>query len=634
MSFGLPGVLWLLIPIALCWFLEIRRRVSLAPHWPKVFRLWAGPDSLDLKAHAKPPKQRWRLWIGLGLATTAMAQPRWGHVNTPLFSQSRDVVIALDLSRSMMSRDVEPSRLEHAKFLIQSMLDQFAGERVGLLLFSRTAFLQIPLTADYEVLESSLADLSPNYFPHSSTNYGPMLKTALQSFGATQDAERFLVVLSDGESFDEDWRPLLQQFKERGIHIVSLGIGTAAGGAIPDGEGGTLKDATGGEVLTQLKAASLEELSKVTNGLYADGNAWVDMADLLKRSVESGHKEPVYKKDQALLQERFQYALVPAVILLLISFWRELPVRPRSRELKFRRPETETSPARGGTRREAAVAVSLFLVLLAGVTGPARAQDAPPVMTGGDMDESAVNNIATNSHVAPVGAFGEMLRRRVDDIVKKRDPNAYDYSSLAIDTITYVEGTLRIRKQVAASVIDDALKGLDIGQAMDAEGGNWVQLRGDLLELRRKNLLPPYIPPPDKPTAKELLEAEEEEKNGKKLSAGHKVGADDDKPVGFQPPADMDEPKKDLHIDAAFGDMKLDPNQKINLTIPPESLPPADAQKVGGAPTGLDKETLLNPGLALPLQKLQLVRQGDTPGKFFQMLDNDKEAPISTGPEW
>jgi len=172
-----------------------------------------------------------------------------------------------------------------------------------------------------------------------------------------------------------------------------------------------------------------------------------------------------------------------------------------------------------------------------------------------------------------------------------------------------------------------------MGEAMDAAGGNWPQLTNDLLELRRQNLLPPKVVKPDKATPQELLEMEQEEKDGKKNGTGHKNNQEE--AVGYQPPTDPDEAKKDLHLNSAFGGFGDDKSVKVDLTIPPENLPPpAEMQKIKAAATDVDKETALNPELALPLQKLQLVRHNDAPGKFFQMLDDDKDAAMATGPEW
>src|SRR5690606_28077783 len=108
---------------------------------------------------------RWRLWLGCILAIGAFARPQWGRVDEPVFEQAREILIAVDLSRSMLAPDVTPTRLDRAKLLITSLLERLAGERVGLVVFSGTAFLQSPLSADYEILREFLPSLTPDYLP-------------------------------------------------------------------------------------------------------------------------------------------------------------------------------------------------------------------------------------------------------------------------------------------------------------------------------------------------------------------------------------------------------------------------------------------------------------------------------------
>ncbi|MES2691924.1 MAG: VWA domain-containing protein, partial [Verrucomicrobiota bacterium] len=159
MTFAWPHLLWLLaLPLALLiWEIAHRRRTATASTRPKILRAEAGARSLKLSDLSAQPIARTtgpRVWLflGLALALVALARPQWGRLEEPVFDQSREILLAIDLSRSMQATDVKPSRLDRAKLLIQSLLEKLQGERVGLVVFAGTAFLQSPLSADYEIL--------------------------------------------------------------------------------------------------------------------------------------------------------------------------------------------------------------------------------------------------------------------------------------------------------------------------------------------------------------------------------------------------------------------------------------------------------------------------------------------------
>jgi Ca-activated chloride channel family protein len=201
--------------------------------------------------------------------------------------------------------------------------------------FSGTAFLQSPLSADYEILREFLPDLNTRFLPEGGTDYTALLKTTLTAFGATNSADRYLIILSDGEATDDDWKPLASELKTKGIRVIGLGIGTNAGAMIPDGTGGFVKDERGAVVLSKLESTTLQQLATETNGIYADASAWVDLAQLIQSTVDTGRKGSFVEHSSVRLAERFQWALAPAVLLLLWSFWREFPVRPRLRDVKL-----------------------------------------------------------------------------------------------------------------------------------------------------------------------------------------------------------------------------------------------------------------------------------------------------------
>jgi Ca-activated chloride channel family protein len=316
MTFAWPHLLWFLVAPAalLVWEITHRRRAAAVVH-PKILRADAGSRSLTLahfKSENSPASCRpIRLWLfaGLSFALFALARPQWGRLEEPVFDQSREILLAIDLSRSMLTPDVKPSRLARAKLLIESLLEKLSGERVGLVVFSGTAFLQSPLSADYEILREFLPVLDPGFLPEGGTHYGAMIETALQAFGASSSADRFMIVLSDGEATDADWKSKLEELKKKSIRVIGLGVGTTGGGMIPDGTGQFVKDERGAVVLSKLENETLQEVARATGGVYRDASAWIDLAGLVKETVEAGRKGEFVEKNTVRLAERFQWPL-------------------------------------------------------------------------------------------------------------------------------------------------------------------------------------------------------------------------------------------------------------------------------------------------------------------------------------
>jgi Ca-activated chloride channel family protein len=351
-TFAHPHLLWLLaLPLALLvWELTHRRRFSNTSGQSKILRAEAGPHSLRLSTlnpQLSTTRGRTRPWLFLGLtfAIVASARPQWGRIEEPVFDQAREIIIAIDLSRSMLTPDVKPSRLERAKLLTQALLERLDGERLGLIVFSGTAFLQSPLSADYEILREFLPALDPDFLPEGGTNYGALIDTALGAFSSTAAADRFVIVLSDGEATEENWRDRAKELSEKNIRVIGLGVGTPAGAMIPDGAGGLVKDERGAVVLSKLEPATLRELANITNGTYADASNWIDLASLIESTVETGRKGEFVEKNSVRLVERFQWPLGLALWFLLLSFYYEFPVRPKPREIKLHAAAPATNSA-------------------------------------------------------------------------------------------------------------------------------------------------------------------------------------------------------------------------------------------------------------------------------------------------
>jgi len=611
MSLGQPHALWLLLLVAALALLDGLRQGVVAARWPGIMRLWAGRERVDLDVTIKPPRVRWRFWLGLALLVVALAGPRYGFVEVPVGEQTKEVMIALDLSRSMLARDVKPSRLDHAKLLIQGLLDKLSGERVGLVLFAGTSYLQLPLSVDYDILAGLLPNLSPDYFPQGGTNFRAMLETSLAAYSPTDGVQRVLVVLSDGEAFDDAWKPLVAQLKQRGVRLVTLGVGTSAGALIPLGRDGVVRDATGAEVVSKLKAATLEEMAKATGGLYAPAPSWVNVVDLLKRVGTAEPKATAFVKDQTRLVERYAWVLVPALILLALSFWRELPVRPRARDVRL--PVAKPVAARPRAAFVAGlVTLSLLSLVLVGY-----AQDA-------------AENEDPNSPAArtPMATLGAMVGRRIEQILAKPKPESFDCVSLAIDLIAYMENNLKARQRFPVSVPDDALRAVALGEALDRTGGDWPKLRAEIDTLARANREPWQTARPDAAGKAALTPSFD--------PAHDMIESNGRGEVGFNPSdsnaasGEPDETKAKFAANSAFGSLAA--NSAAPDPGPPP--PPANMQVVGNERTAADQERDEHPELILPLQKLDHVRSQDAPAKLFQMLEGTRHDLVSQGPDW
>ncbi len=230
MTFAWPQLFWLLlVPAALFSAEFARRRRAAGVSHPKILHAEAGSNQLSLVAKpARRDRARYWLCAGLALCVVALTRPQWGRIEEPVFDQAREILIAIDLSRSMLTQDVRPSRLDRAKLLTQSLLEKLSGERVGLVSFAGTAFLQSPLSSDYEILREFLPAMGPDFLPEGGTNYRALIETSLAAFG-TGTADRFLIVLSDGEATDDDWKEVAGELKKKGIRVIGLGIGTTSG---------------------------------------------------------------------------------------------------------------------------------------------------------------------------------------------------------------------------------------------------------------------------------------------------------------------------------------------------------------------------------------------------------------------
>jgi Ca-activated chloride channel family protein len=591
MTFGAAWILWFLIAPAVALALDFRPRSERRARWPSIRRLWAGADGLaPAPAVNDTSGPRWRLWLALALAIAALARPQWGQIEEEVFEQSREVILALDLSRSMLVEDVRPNRLQRAKVLIENLLDHLRGERVGLILFAGTAFLQSPLSPDYEVLREFLPALGPDYLPLGGSNYDQMLEVALDSFSSAAGADRYLIILGDGEADDDTWRRRLVKLQQRDIRVIGLGIGTVAGGVIPAAEGGFVKDERGAAVLSRLEPATLQTLARATGGTYVEAAGWVDLPAVLAATVERGRQGQFVQQRLVRHIERFQWLLAPALLLAAWSYWREFPVHPRPRP---GRPGAHRPPqrfaGRAGPHRTTATALLLLLCILRVDTAAQSAATAPPANDASLLD--LVGQLAGRSDLA-----------------------ALDYARLAAATVAHGETFQQMGHPPPAGVMRDGLDAVAAGERLDAAAADWTGLRSALEELLQT--------PPAPPEENERDQSEKEQSNpdasDQRNDSGGERSEDASPQSGPPQPAFPDRPGPD-------------PDQPSPDPTAPEGAdgaqPPPATRQVGGERSPTKDELRDNPELAVPLHQLEEVRNLDSPPRLFQLMRRQDPPP-------
>jgi Ca-activated chloride channel family protein len=279
-----------------------------------------------------PGLSRWRPAVqgglsGLGLALfgLALAQPQCGATSELTKRRGIDVVVALDASKSMLARDVQPSRLERAKLELTSLLDELKGDRVGLVAFAGDAFVQSPLTSDYSAVKLFLRAVDPEQMPQGGSNIGAALTLAKQVLdNADRGAkERVVVLLSDGEDLTGDVDEAVAALKDAGVQVLTVGVGSEQGEPIPvyNRRGEFVdykKDAAGQTVLTRMDRAGLTAIAQATGGTFFHQPRGVAMTHVVER-IDQMQKSELASRVTIRYGERFQVFALPGLVLLVLG---------------------------------------------------------------------------------------------------------------------------------------------------------------------------------------------------------------------------------------------------------------------------------------------------------------------------
>ena len=272
MTFGAPHWLWGLftLPVLAFLFVAAERRIA------QRLRDFVAPRLLP-QLTASVDRFRRFLRFGLHLLTLAcaflaLARPQWGYVFEEAKRKGIDLLIAVDTSRSMLSNDVQPNRLQRVKLAAQDLISDLQGDRIGVIAFAGRAFLQAPLTIDYDAAVEAINDLDTKTIPEGGTNISEAMNLAANTYGKSAVGNRALVIFTDGEDLAGDAVKTAKAAAAAGIRIFTVGVGTPQGSLIPvtgeNGETAFVKDEKGQVVKSKLDETRLREIAESTGGFY------------------------------------------------------------------------------------------------------------------------------------------------------------------------------------------------------------------------------------------------------------------------------------------------------------------------------------------------------------------------------
>ncbi|MBQ6254509.1 MAG: VWA domain-containing protein [Bacteroidales bacterium] len=279
----------------------------------------------DLVRELMPSWSRSKRWVRAVLYALAffffvigLSRPQIGAKLKEYKVKGAEIMVVLDVSNSMLARDYSPNRLERAKLAISRITDKLQGDRIGLIIFAGSSFVQLPITSDYISAKMFLGNISTESIPIQGTAIGDAITTAVKSFSAQSENSRAIIVITDGENHEDDAVAAATLAAESGVKVYTIGVGSPDGQPIPM-DGGLLKDKEGNIVVTRLDEEALKEIASAGGGAYVragnDEFGLNPIIDDIKKMREEEFNSVVFEE----YDEQFMYFLGIALALFALE---------------------------------------------------------------------------------------------------------------------------------------------------------------------------------------------------------------------------------------------------------------------------------------------------------------------------
>ena len=321
--FAQPQYLYLLLIVPLMWAIYFysvyRNRKNMAKYGnPQILQSLA-PDVSKYKPGTKFFLQQLALIIMIFI----IARPQMGAKIETVKKQGVEIIIALDVSNSMLARDIAPSRLDKAKQMLSKLIDQLDNDKVGLIVFAGDAYTQLPITSDFVSAKMFLSTISPDMVPTQGTAIGRAIALAMNSFTPDQSADKAIIVITDAENHEDDAVQMAKEAAQKGIMVDVIGIGSEQGAPIPIGGNDTnlRKDNQGNVVITKLNAQLGRDIAKAGDGIYISADNTESALRALTAEVKKMKKSDIESKVYSEYDEQFQGLAWIVLLLLLLDIF-------------------------------------------------------------------------------------------------------------------------------------------------------------------------------------------------------------------------------------------------------------------------------------------------------------------------